>query len=1268
MYVKHNYTHGLLCTIVHFHQTVAVCPVNYRTGSEKVQIYVRRTSRAPAMITHVRTGVSRTGGIPGMARLQGKFSGVERFNWKLRKYFSVSTAGSTVINQKFVRLMKSISGDQSSPQKIMQLVERSSCSFSRDETINMMFRLTKAMKRHHSKGSGSITQYWSATHLDRICRNISLSDQLNEGVSRSIDSSISADQLSMLLYSIQCLPMSARSGADLRSPINQYVTMCSDLLTAATPNPIPTSVGSLDCGGFGTDRQRYLSRRLIAVSLTGLRYRSPTTDPGALAALTNIVRLLTVHIRMGAPTSASLLAETSSYSGSGSGSTPVSLAMLGEQLFTPRSISNSLCGVGSLASQPAVQDLVAALAGRLKAEQAILRAHSLSAAESGPGVVNQCKSSGGEYMAFQWDRTTLSNTLYALKNYSSNDPAVRELLSVLGSLVAEPSLVPVVTRVKTGSISGSSAVSGAPALSLSDISFACSGLQNMHSKHLAVREYLRVCMIPTLKAVHDFSDLDHLSRHIGTSLYGFRDMSTSHHQVRLLVKAFDQLVLRAQQAQRQRTESSTELAEPGASNGGRSGTDLSYVDIGNMVYGLQGLSSGVVEVQSLVRRLAGIIAAPPGSVVASGGHLTPRLLAMCGYGLKSFSADDSAVRALLGALLPHIEEFIRLQRLGDVEVDSSGRGGTVATPANALLTPRQLSNMIYGARGLSSSHKVVRSYLRLLAALVIASHGNGMQRFNAQDMSNTLYGFQSLSSGSFEVRWLLAALTPCLQTYRPNPHDSALSGQAVSNCFYGLKRLANDSREVDGLLVALGDVLGPVADGRYRVELSAQHVGNILYGVQLMSAFSDWDPAGNNNNSNSNNDSTGVGGGDPKVYGSGRVGDSSQVFRERICPVLTRLLEGCVFPGGGVCVLEGQELANSVFGLKSLSLGAFLGSPVSRDGRSVRYEDAAPVCLLLDAVSEVIERSCGLALADPGVAAGPSDSDAAVAAATPASSPIIIDAQEFAMIYYGLQGLHACPLEASAELEVLPPETRLRLRVQHDRATAASRRLIRSLLPSLSTCTEPVTYSELSMCCYGLRECSSSFVEVRDLVGLLAQRIQRFGLVASRSSSSVGDRRPRSVYSSEGAVLRTSVHLYPYQISKLFRGLQNCSSEHAEVRQLLTLLTPLLKVHPPVLNKTGVAADGRDSGDTPSPFGPGPGAIQRRRPAAVGPKAPPAAMVMLLHDEQVWKESMRQGAHHQSKDGFSLSLPEVLTGLRNMSHDHAEVQALLEQLAQHVDQ
>ena len=215
---------------------------------------------------------------------------------------------------------------------------------------------------------------------------------------------------------------------------------------------------------------------------------------------------------------------------------------------------------------------------------------------------------------------------------------------------------------------------------------------------------------------------------------------------------------------------------------------MNTIQMAKAMNGLQGMSSENATIQRIL--LALIPAAE-----AMEGEFNSRLLGMTIYGFKCMNISRPQVRIMLQALFPKIEH---------------------CGPVDALA----VSASMYALRYMTAEYPEGCTLLHLLAKNIKSSKEIV---FGAQEIGNTLYGMQGMSTHKPEVREMLLALIPHIESFR---------GQLLINhqsaAMYGLQNMSSDSPEVLGLLKALLPCMSaPVAYG-------SQHIGNVLYGLQGM--------------------------------------------------------------------------------------------------------------------------------------------------------------------------------------------------------------------------------------------------------------------------------------------------------------------------------------------------------------------------------------------------------------------------------------------------
>lgn len=355
------------------------------------------------------------------------------------------------------------------------------------------------------------------------------------------------------------------------------------------------------------------------------------------------------------------------------------------------------------------------------------------------------------------------------------------------------------------------------------------GLQKMSSDYIEVREIIEA-LTPRLRDCQDVMS----NQEISNSFYGLRGMKSNHPEVLALVSA---LTVRARECESAITmnfqteihDNKSALKNPrGTSSSAMRG--MSTVEMSNALYGMQKLSSDYQEVRNAVSALTSLTRSCTDRFLA-------RDVSSALYGMKSMKSNCKEVRDLVAALTP----IVRRSREG--------------------LSPQNLGNSIMGLQGLCSSSAVVASMLRALTPKVVNCKGQlgaqelcnalyGMRRMNsetsavrtlltalvpkihgctdmlsAQGVGMALYGLQRMNSDCVEVREVLSSLEPLLKKF-----DGDLTALSVSNALYGLKAMNTDSMEVRAILTAL------VPQMKNLSYLDVQGVGNAFYGLQGMSS------------------------------------------------------------------------------------------------------------------------------------------------------------------------------------------------------------------------------------------------------------------------------------------------------------------------------------------------------------------------------------------------------------------------------------------------
>jgi uncharacterized protein YhbP (UPF0306 family) len=139
------------------------------------------------------------------------------------------------------------------------------------------------------------------------------------------------------------------------------------------------------------------------------------------------------------------------------------------------------------------------------------------------------------------------------------------------------------------------------------------------------------------------------------------------------------------------------------------------------------------------------------------------------------------------------------------------------------LASKNVGNMRNALQGKSNNHPTIRKALIILTAKLKRGVTAPM---GGQEVDNTLYGLQDMSTEHAEVRGMLSALAGTVAGCTEVP-----KAQHVGNALYGLQGMSSEHVEVRDTLSALAGTMAGCTE-----VLKAQGVGNALYGLQGMSS------------------------------------------------------------------------------------------------------------------------------------------------------------------------------------------------------------------------------------------------------------------------------------------------------------------------------------------------------------------------------------------------------------------------------------------------
>ena len=176
---------------------------------------------------------------------------------------------------------------------------------------------------------------------------------------------------------------------------------------------------------------------------------------------------------------------------------------------------------------------------------------------------------------------------------------------------------------------------------------------------------------------------------------------------------------------------------------------------------------------------------------------------------------------------------------------SPGSGRTAAeTVGVPIITPSPLpelvfnaqaiSNALYGLQNMGCNHPEVLDVLRVLTGYIqYSSLQHRVRRtplsLTPQHVGNALYGLQNMSSATAEVQLLLRTLVPLLVT---SEEENVLPSN-IDNALYGLKRMsAGDCPEVRSVLSLLNVKLQSCTQ-----PWRPDNIARAVYGLQNMSRY-----------------------------------------------------------------------------------------------------------------------------------------------------------------------------------------------------------------------------------------------------------------------------------------------------------------------------------------------------------------------------------------------------------------------------------------------
>jgi hypothetical protein len=558
--------------------------------------------------------------------------------------------------------------------------------------------------------------------------------------------------------------------------------------------------------------------------------------------------------------------------------------------------------------------------------------------------------------------------------------------------------------------------------------------------------------------------------------------------------------------------------------------ELRAREASNALYGLKCLSSEIPEVRELVLALANKISLSSSAFVAQavGNAL---------YGLQMMTSEYEEVRFLLLVLSGKVSkcsDLLEAQNVGNALYGLRGMTSDckeVRTIISALtlkvasakedLNGQAVGNSLYGLQNMSSKEYEVRNLLTVLAAKVIQT----WEELKAQEVGNALYGLKRMSSDVSEVRSLIAALVPKIAS-----SPELLDAQAIGNSFYGLQNMKSDNPEILALLEVLA---GKVAISN--PELDGQAMGNSLYGLQGMSS----------------------------EYPEVRSAISALTIK-----IQSSSLE-----------MNAQELGNALYGLQNMTsdhkevrlLLLALAHKISLSKHDLTSQEVGNSLFGLQGMSsEHVETRIVLEQLAMKIE----------------QSQCALDPQGVSNTIFGLQRMSSECHEVRRLIQVVSRKIQHCWKVlsPHHLADACFglqnlssehpevRMLLKGFVSKVSTCHEELSAKQLSSSIFGMQNLNANHSEVRAFAAVLAEKVSTSGDLWSPQHIALaifGLQGFNSDHEETTMLLGTinmkgasvSLHeLDPIMLGNLLYGIQRMSSSNFEVAQLLTMLTPALKL------------------------------------------------------------------------------------------------------------
>lgn len=449
----------------------------------------------------------------------------------------------------------------------------------------------------------------------------------------------------------------------------------------------------------------------------------------------------------------------------------------------------------------------------------------------------------------------ISAALHGLQNLSSKHEIVRELLTTFNGLLIQQQYIfnelphsesnekeelgaDDADHDKSKSLA-CSAVKRLTTMSGLGIANALYGLRNMSCNYREVRETVEL-LTPYLqleknsendgqgissknigdsqsKSVNYFKS----PHHISNAIYGLRKMSSRYEETRRLLTALTGVINYNQKHT--------------AADFTNAGFIMKPQEVGNLIYGLQSLSSDDFEVKNIIRAITPIISTCVEPM--SGTNIAGML-----YGMRLLSINEIEV-AVLWNIITHF------MTMGSKALKASR---TSASDRDRLMMkPGEVSMALYGLSNSSSDYPEIREVIELLTPLIAEYGDSGSVVVGATDRCLMVYGLRNMSTQYTEVLELIDRLIPLLSApYHPDAFNDSPNGTGIIGshplfskhhifmCIVGLQNLHPSTPQSKALYTVITSFIHHYEDNIYAWTAKSQLAMDVVkdlekkYGIE----------------------------------------------------------------------------------------------------------------------------------------------------------------------------------------------------------------------------------------------------------------------------------------------------------------------------------------------------------------------------------------------------------------------------------------------------